>query len=65
MGAIMENIKIGDVIMVNAISDIPIVVTHIKDEEFQGVYFNNVSQEFKVTPMLPQKNAIKVEQVNE
>ena len=49
----MENVKIGDVVIVKALSEVSIVVTHVKKEKFQGVYFSNISQEFKFTPMLP------------
>lgn len=49
----MENVKIGDVVIVKVLSEVSIVVTDVKKEKFQGVYFSNISQEFKFTPMLP------------
>lgn len=49
----MENIRIGDVIIVKTISEIRIIVTHIEKDNFLYLYFSNVSQEFKYTPMLP------------
>ncbi len=49
----MDKIKIGDVVIVKSISDLHIVVSHVKDNNFQGVYFSSVAQEFKITPMLP------------
>ena len=49
----MEKVKIGDVVIVKAFSEVSIVVTNVKKEKFQGVYFSNISQEFKFTPMLP------------
>ena len=49
----MEDIRIGDVVIVKTISESRIIVTHIEKDNFQGVYFSNVSQEFKYTPMLP------------
>ena len=58
----MENIRIGDVIIVKTISEIRIIVTHIEKDNFQGVYFSNVSQEFKYTPMLPITIAEKIKE---
>lgn len=58
----MIEIKIGDVVIVKAISDIHIVVTHIEKDNFQGVYFSNASQEFKYTPMLPITLAEKMQE---
>lgn len=57
----MEKIKIGDVVNVKAISDVCIVVTHVTEKDFQGVYFSNVAQEFKITPMMP----ITLAEINE
>ena len=57
----MENIKIGDVVNVKVISDVRIVVTHVTEKDFQGVYFSNVTQEFKITPMMP----ITLAEINE
>ena len=58
----MENIRIGDVIIVKTISEIRIIVTHLEKDNFQGVYFSNVSQEFKYTPMLPITIAEKIKE---
>ena len=49
----MEKVKNGDVVIVKALSEVSIVVTHVTEKDFQGVYFSNVTQEFKFTPMLP------------
>lgn len=49
----MNEIKIGDVVIVKAISEVRIVVVHITEKDFQGVYFSNATQEFKITPMIP------------
>jgi len=51
-----RNISIAD--------GLQIVVTHVKDNNFQGVYFNSLTHELNTTPMLPIKIAIKVEQEN-
>lgn len=58
----MENLKVGDIVYVKSAKDLHIVVSHIKGEEFQGVYFSSYSQEFKTTPMMSVKVAVKVEQ---
>ena len=59
----MDNLKVGDIII--SITDgLLIVVTHVKDNNFQGVYFNSLTHELNTTPMLPIKIAIKVEQEN-
>ena len=57
----MKNLKIGDVVNIRIVDNLQIVVTNIKDEKFQGVYFNSITQEFKTTPMMPINIAIKVE----
>ena len=58
----MNKIEIGNVVTVRAISNLHIVVTHIDKEKFQGVYFSDVSQEFKFTPMMPITLAEKIEE---
>lgn len=58
----MNKIEIGNVVKVRAISNLHIVVTHIEKEKFQGVYFSNASQEFKLTPMMPIRIAEKNEE---
>ena len=57
----MENLKIGDVVNIRIVDNLQIVVTNIKEDIFQGVYFNSITQEFKTTPMMPISIAIKVE----
>ncbi|MBQ8240553.1 MAG: hypothetical protein IJZ38_06920 [Bacteroides sp.] len=49
----MENLKVGDIVCINIAEDIQIVITHIKDDSFQGVYYNSLTHEFNTTPMLP------------
>lgn len=58
----MNKIEIGNVVIVRAISDVRILITHIEKEKFQGVYFSNILQEFKFTPMLPITLAEKIEE---
>lgn len=58
----MNKFKTGDIVIIKAISKVPIVVTHIRKEKFQGVYFSDVSQEFKFTPMMPTALAEKWEE---
>lgn len=61
----MENLKEGDIVNIRISDDLKIVVTHVKDNKFQGVYFNSFTHEFHATPMLPIKIVIKVKEVNE
>lgn len=56
----MNKIEIGNLVIVRAISNLHIVVTHI--EKFQGVYFSDASQEFKLTPMMPITIAEKIKE---
>ena len=58
----MNKIEIGNVVTVKAISDVHIIITHIENEKFQGVYFSNASQEFKFTPMMPITLAEKIKE---
>lgn len=58
----MEHLKIGDIVYLKTVKDLQIIVSYIKGEEFQGVYFCSSSHDFKTTPMLPIKVANKVEQ---
>jgi len=60
----MDNLKVGDIINISITDGLLIVVTHVKDEKFQGVYYNSLTHEFNTTPMLPKEIAIKVEQEN-
>ena len=60
----MENLKVGDVVNISIAKDLQIVITNVKDEKFQGVYYNSLTHEFNTTPMLPKEIAIKVEQEN-
>lgn len=62
---IMENLKVGDVVNISIAKGLQIVIIHIKGNNFQGVYFNSLTQELNITPMLPLKIAIKIEQVND
>ena len=62
---VMENLKVGDVVNINIAKGLQIVIIHIKSNNFQGVYFNSLTQELNITPMLPLKIAIKIEQVND
>lgn len=60
----MDNLKVGDIINISIADGLQIVVTHVKDNNFQGVYFNSLTHELNTTPMLPIKIAIEVEQVS-
>lgn len=60
----MDNLKVGDIVNISIADGLQIVVTHVKDNNFQGVYFNSLTHELNTTPMLPIKIAIKVEQVS-
>ena len=60
----MDNLKVGDIINISIADGLQIVVTHVKDNNFQGVYFNSLTHELNTTPMLSIKIAIKVEQVS-
>ena len=60
----MENIKEGDIVNISIAKGLQIVITNVKDEKFQGVYYNSLTQEFNTTPMLPKVIAIKVKQEN-
>lgn len=55
----MENLKVGDVVNINIAKGLQIVIIHIKGNNFQGVYFNSLTQELNIIPMLPLKIAIK------
>lgn len=43
----MKNLKIGDVVNIRIVDNLQIVVTNIKDEKFQGVYFYSITQELE------------------
>lgn len=58
----MNNLEIGDIVNIRIVDNLQIVVTNIKEEKFQGVYFDSSTHEFKTTPMMPIKIANKVEQ---
>lgn len=60
----MENIKEGDIVNISIAEGLQIVITNVKDEKFQGVYYNSLTHQFNTTPMLPKEIAIKVEQEN-
>lgn len=60
----MDNLKVGDIINISIADGLQIVVTHVKNNNFQGVYFNSLTHELNTTPMLPKEIAIKVEQEN-
>jgi hypothetical protein len=57
----MENLKVGDVVKISIAKDLQIVITNIKDDSFQGVFFNSLTHEFNITPMISMKIAVKVE----
>lgn len=57
----MENLKVGDVVKISIAKDLQIVITNIKDDSFQGVFLNSLTHEFNITPMMPMKIAVKVE----
>lgn len=60
----MENVKEGDIVNISIAEGLQIFITNVKDENFQGVYYNSLTHEFNTTPMLPKEIAIKVEQEN-
>jgi len=60
----MENIKEGDIVNISIVEGLQVVITNVKDEKFQGVYYNSLTHQFNTTPMLPKEIAIKVEQEN-
>ncbi len=57
----MEKLKVGDIVCLKIAENLRIVITHVKDENFQGVYFCSLTQEFKTTPMMPMTTATKTE----
>ena len=56
----MEKFKVGDIVYLKIAENLKII-THVKDENFQGVYFCSLTQEFKTTPMMPMTTATKAE----
>lgn len=60
----MDNLKVGDIVNISIADGLQIVVTHVKDNNFQGVYFNSLTYELNTTPMLPIKIAIKVRAID-
>lgn len=60
----MEKLKVGDIVNINIAEGVKIVITDIKGENFQGVYFNSLTHEFNITPKIPMKVAVKVELEN-
>lgn len=57
----MEKLKVGNIVCLKIAENIKIVITNVKDDNFQGVYFCSLTQEFKTTPMISMTVAIKAE----
>lgn len=57
----MEKFKVGDIVCLKIAENLRIVVTNVKNEKFQGVYFCALTQELKTTPTMPMTAAIKAE----
>lgn len=57
----MEKLKVGDIVSLKIAEKLKIVVTNVKDENFQGIYLCPLSQDFKTIPMMPMTVAVKAE----